>query len=276
MESILIATDFSKSANNAAEYAARLGEQLSVKNLILYHSYEPVPQSVRVPESNVLLEESIRERNLKSLDELKQELAVLTNGETNIITVTDHFVLSHGINNLTKKYDIGLVVIGLSDKSLWEKILLGSSTKEIVSTCRLPLLVVPSSSRYTPIDKIVMGCDLKKVSTTVPAEKIRELVALLNAHLLAVHVDHDEEQYFDSDIIRQQYAFYDLFEDIEPSIAYVDDQDVNRGILTYAEEQQAQMILVVAKTRSFFERLTKESISKKLATTSKFPLLIIH
>lgn len=276
MENILIATDFSKSANNAARYAALFGTQLKVKRLILYNTYEFFPTSVDIPESGALLEERLQERSLELLNELKLELMALTTEETTILTVSDAMDLSQGINKLAAEHDVSMVVIGLSGKHLWEKILVGSSTKKIIRTCRLPLLIVPSDSIYIPVRKIVMGCDLEEVSDTVPAEKIRDLIEILSAELFVVHVDHHEEQHFDSNIIRQQYAFYDLFEDLTPSIQYVDHEDIDRGILTHAEDLQAQIIVVVAKKHSFFERITKESISKKLASKSRLPLLIIH
>ena len=50
MESILLPTDFSATARNAALYALRLAKQLSVKKVVLYHSYEiPISMDPMAP-----------------------------------------------------------------------------------------------------------------------------------------------------------------------------------------------------------------------------------
>lgn len=276
METILIATDFSKSANHAARYAAHLSVQLNAKRLILYHSYELLPTSADIPESIALSDGRLHERSLDLLKELKQELVDGIDAETMILTIANSSNLDQGINDLAVEHGVSMVVIGLSGKHTWEKLLVGSSTKKLIGTCHISLLIVPVTSTFTEIYKIVMGCDLEDVSSTLPAEKISHFVGKLNAQLLVVHVDHREEEHFDADMIRQQYAFYDLLGDLDVSIRYIDNKSIDKGILTYTEENQAQMIIVVAKKHSMLERITKESISRKLAAKTAVPLLIIH
>jgi len=276
METIILATDFSQSAHNAAKYAAQLGVQLGVDRLILYHSFDILPTSADIPENMVLSEGKLAEQSQSFLQELKEELLVLTAKKMAILTIANSLNLERGINDLSEEYNASMVVIGLSGKNIWEKLLIGSSTKKLLSHCRLSLLIVPAQVDYQPIEKMVLACDLKAVYETVPIAKIRCLIESLKAQLLVVNVDHRENEHFSTDIIRQQYAFYDLFEDFYPSIHYVDNAAVDIGILEYTKQQQAQLIIAVAKKHTFFERIGKESVSKKLALKATVPLLILR
>lgn len=276
METLLIATDFSKAANHAAIYAAHLSNQLEAKHLILYHSYELLPTTADIPESIALSDGRLHERSLDLLDELKREFIQTLDPHTKITLVANSLNMEQGINNLAVEHGVNLVVIGLSGKNTWEKLLVGSSTKSLLKNCHLPLLVVPVNAAFQPIDKIVLGCDLEDVAETMPIEKLKYLIGKLNAQLLVVHVDYKEEEHFDADMIREQYDFYDLFEDFNASIHYIDNRNIDKGILSYTENHQAQMIIVIAKKHSFIERITKESISKKLAAKTRVPLLIIR
>ena len=69
METILIITDFSEAANNAASYSISLAQALGVKQIVLYHSYDPNTMTAKIPisasERIAFLEE--REKKLASL-----------------------------------------------------------------------------------------------------------------------------------------------------------------------------------------------------------------
>jgi len=275
METFLIAIDFSETSLHAARYAAQLSNQLKVDKIILYHAYDILPTTADIPASVTLSDGKMQERSIELLDDLKKELLPLAAVDTKILVKANSLNLEHGINDLAAQYGVSLIVIGLTGKKAWEKFIVGSSTKSILKKCHLPLLVIPQDATLIPIEKIVMGCDLKKVAETMPIEKIKNLIEGLNAQLLIVHVDHQENKHFSAEMIREQYAFYHLFEDVMSTMHYMDNKSVEKGIITYANQQHAQLILVIAKHHSFIERLTKESVTARLASKSTIPLLIM-
>ena len=80
MKNILVPTDFSATAKNAAFYALKLAEQLNVKKLVLYHSYEiPVTIDPMVPGIQMLDIESIKEGSEKALEKFTLELKAFAN-----------------------------------------------------------------------------------------------------------------------------------------------------------------------------------------------------
>jgi nucleotide-binding universal stress UspA family protein len=49
MKSIIVTTDFSETASNAALYAADIGVALGAESIILYHSYHQAPTAIEIP-----------------------------------------------------------------------------------------------------------------------------------------------------------------------------------------------------------------------------------
>jgi len=154
--------------------------------------------------------------------------------------------------------------------------LMGSSTKKLLKTCNLPTLIVPPQAKFKPIRKIVMGCDLKDVADTIPIAKFTHLINNFRAQLTVVNVSNSDKELLTTDEEREQDTFYDLFEELDPTIQYIGGRHVSKSILDYANQFDAQLIVVVAKKHSFIERITRASVSGELAATSEIPILIIR
>lgn len=101
MKTILIPTDFSPAAFNAAMYAAGLCEQLNVSRIILLHSYAlPDPDIIYLTDILEPLVEQKEEIRLERADKLKSlrerfEKEITTGIE--IITLSDERALSSAI-----------------------------------------------------------------------------------------------------------------------------------------------------------------------------------
>lgn len=274
MKAILVATDFSPSASNAAHYAAHLAVQLQVEHLILYHAYQMMPVSTEVPVNLVRSMEQLQENSEESLQRLKQNLLNVTGSDMLILIKAEFAELVEGSSNLAKVCEAGLIVIGSSGKGFGDRLLMGSATRKLLKKCPFPLLVVPGEATFRPIRKMLLGCDLSQVADTIPIVKLIQLVKGFHAQLQVVNVTAGEQE--DSGKAKEEHAFYDLFEDLDPSVQYIEGSDVSKGILAYAVQHEVDMIMVVAKKHTFLERLTKTSVSNKLASKSDIPLLIIR
>lgn len=72
MKNILVPTDFSATAQNAARYALQLAGQLGAPKVILYNAYQaPLMIDPMVPAVQLLDEEQLRSSSQDSLDKFK-------------------------------------------------------------------------------------------------------------------------------------------------------------------------------------------------------------
>lgn len=273
IKNMLVLTDFSEEASNAAVYAAGLAHQLNTRKVILYHSYESVavPATAFAPISGLPAE--TYELSLDKIKNLKTELEEWGSGNAEIEVRTDERSLIHAVNTLVQQLRIGLVVAGITGKTGLERALIGSNTLRLAKECWAPLLIVPSVANYKHIETVVFACDLKRVSATTPILAIKTFLRTLGVKLLILNVDSDGK-HFNADTIKELTELHELWDDLEPEYHYIDHEDTAQGIMEFAIQYRAELVITIPKHYGFFESLFHHSMTKRLAYHSYLPLLL--
>jgi len=276
MKTIIITTDFSKSALNAARYAVALAKSIGAHKLVLYHSYDSVPIGTDIPTTEVIPPHAY-EQSLTELKSVQEELETMlgNNTDINISVVVNDFPLLRGIELLAEEHDVAFVVAGTTGRSNLEQVLMGSNTVNLASSLKLPLLIVPKDALFVPIHKIVFACDLKKVSSSTPVNEIDQWLNRLSASLLVLHVDIKGKR-IDPDGVTEQYEMHRLLDRFRPEYHYTESEDIAGEIEGFARDHSAGLIITIPKSYSFFERLFRQSVSKQLIKKSNVPLLLLQ
>ena len=273
VKTMLVLTDFSDAALNAARYAAALTYQLRTSKLILYHSYDInwVPPTAFAPVGPGFTESP--EMSLEKIMDLKNDLEDWVAEQTGIEIRTDERTLVSATNMLSQQLQIGLVVSGITGKSNLEKILVGSNTIRLAKECLAPLLIVPPVAVFQPIKTVVFACDLKRVSASTPVLAIKAFVHALSARLLILNVDH-ENAHFEPGTINELTDLHQLWDDEQPEYHYLEHEDTSAGIMEFAGQQRAELVIIVPKEYGFFENIFHRSMTEKLAYHTHLPLLL--
>ncbi|MDB5128681.1 universal stress protein [Mucilaginibacter sp.] len=276
MKTILVLTDFSDAAANAALYAAALTHHLEVSGLILYHSYELKPPvqtavPVMVPEDV----ERFHKKSIENLTLLKDKLRSFTNERTIIEIATDDRQLIMAAELIGAQHQAGLLVMGVTGKSRLEQVLIGTNTINIAKESTIPVLLVPQEARFEKIRRIAFACDLKKVSQSTPAKEIRSLIHQLNAKLMVLNVDKEDQGHFTPDTIAEQTVLHQLWDKEDPEYHYINADNIAEGIAKFALEHDIQIVIAVPRRYGFFESLFHASLTKRLTFEILVPLLLI-
>ncbi|PSL49576.1 nucleotide-binding universal stress UspA family protein [Chitinophaga niastensis] len=276
MKTILVPTDFSDTAYNAATYALALAANLGATRIVLYHAYElivPIPDvPTVVPMVNP---DDLRDASLDGLEKMKKELSALVSSDTTLVVRADNTLLAATIDDVCKNEGADLIVMGITGGSKLEEILVGSNTIDVVKHTQCPVLVVPGIAKYKPIKKIVFAVDLRKVAETTPMEPLKKLLHIFNAELHVINIDH-ESKHFSTDTPFETLMLDTLLEDFQPVYHFIDNPNVVQGIVEFAEENHADLILTIPKKHGLFESIFKRSRTSKLAYQTHIPLLTIH
>ncbi|QNL48890.1 universal stress protein [Olivibacter sp. SDN3] len=274
MKTILLATDFSDAAFNAARYALSLSIQLNIERVLIYHSFNKLPIITEIPISEPYNSDHLEEECKEELNKLKEALNNQTNNSVVIEVLADHRSLDLAINQLASSYQVEFVVIGTSVKNQIERIFIGSNAVDLIRSTEYPLLIVPQSATYDDFNSMVYACDLKEVAQTVPVRMIKSWADNLQVRLLVVNVDYNDVGHFDPDTITEQYKLHELFGDTA-ELHYIDRKDLITGIIDFAQEHRAGMIFLVVRSYDFLERLFHRSISERLLWHVKLPLMFL-
>lgn len=276
MKTIIITTDFSGSASNAARYATKLAKSIDANQIVLYHAYDNLPIGTDLPMTDVV-PSLVEEQSLSNLKTVRAELEQVLgeNSGVSIHLATNNFPLLRGIEGLAEEWHADLVVAGTTGRSNLEQVLIGSNTVNLASSLKLPLLIIPEDADYDPIHKIVFACDLRKVSHSTPVAEIGQWLEILGAKLLVLNVILEGKR-ANPDTIMEQYKMHALLDVFQPEYHYTASDDIAEEIEEFAEDHDAELIITIPKSYGFFERLFRRSVSKQLIKKSHIPLLLLR
>ena len=272
MKNILILTDFSDNATLAARYAFLLADKKGIENITFLHANQTVEAITNSPMVTVTFED-LHEDAVRMMTQWKAELFIniTTTATTNFLV--EHINLETGLNKICEDHNIDLVVMGISGKSGWEKVVIGSNAVRVLENCNKPLLIIPNSSKIKYPEKVLLATDLKDVKVKLESTILDDFLSSTNLTLDVINVSDGESDFVD---LRHEIKdIFSLLEKYNPQFHYKTNSDVAEEINLFAIRNHSDIIVTIHKRRNWFSNLFRSSISKKLAWHSQVLLLVI-
>ena len=267
MNTILLATDYSPVAHNAAVYALHLAHHLQA-DLELVHSYiipfaytdSPVPL-LNIDEIQKIAEDSM-EAKVRQLEQLN----------TNGIRISHKIIagdIIECLEEIIKEKPPLLVVMGTygagSDSFLW-----GSVAVKALRTLKAPVLAIPAEASWQPVQKIGFSADYQQISEQTPVTEIMIWLNQMDASLEVVHVDKPEHLESVPTLLSEQ------LQDLKPTYHSLIHEHIEDAVAEFIVNHKIDWLLVIPKKHGFFENLFHKSRTKGLAQTSNVPVLALH
>ncbi len=272
MKTIIVATDFSKEAENATEYAAGLVQQIGGE-ILLFHHYIPSIHVSNARSSPSAFDESanrVRAKLAKRAEDLIASYAVPVSSQMSIMGD-----MRVEIERLITEREVRLLVMGMAAKSL-EQDLLGNTTTALIHRLNLPILAVPHEVKFKGIDRILFACDnLQGVHRTV-LEQIKDLATKEKASVEIFHVNNRIKRLLEEGIDEQTISNFG--EGLEGVTYYYKDVDSNAVIKAIQEEAiaiDADLLIMLPNRYGFWSSLIHRSKTRIMASGITIPLLSI-
>jgi len=278
MKTILVPTDFSATATNAAHYAVHLAKQLNCSKIIFYHAYQvPIMTDAVMTPVELLGIDEIKEASEKGLERFRRTLQEYAGADSGIEleTINEFAFLTDSIDEVCKVNSVDLVIIGITGGDKMEEVLIGSNTISVARHTTVPVIIVPSEVEFTPVKEIVLVCDFKKVIETTPVEPVRKLITETNAKLFVLNIDHEHKQTTD-DTPFESLMLDTLLQGLNPEYHFIDNADFVEGINQFVTNKKVDLIITIPKKHGWFEGLFKRSHTKMLAFHTHVPLVVMH
>lgn len=278
MQTILVPTDFSASAKNAAIYAINLAAQLKLQKIILYNAYLSPPvmnEPAGVPVIPVTDLETFKTISTDGLEQFTQSLKSICPSGVTLEQKSEFGDIVNDIDEICETTEADLVVLGITGTSKMEELLIGSTAVSVVKRTKVPVIIVPGEAQYASINNIMLACDFKNVAETIPVHAIKSILDATDAalHVLNVYEEVDEVS---PDKAKQKELLQTLFQEYEPGFHFVKNEDFTAGINEFVTANSIDLIIAVPKKHGFLHTLFREGHAKKLAFHSKVPLMYIH
>jgi len=275
MKTLLVPTDFSTTARNAAVYAIQFARQMHSSKIVFFNAYQSPP----VVDVNMAMVESVdfdllRKSSEDNLEVFKNELLPQSEGIA-LEILSDYGMVAVDINIVCDKVNADVIVMGVTGVGKLAETLMGSYAVDVSRNAKVPVIIVPPGAVFTPIKEIMLACDFSKVVESTPVQPIKNILNGTGAKLFVVNIDH-RNKHFRPDTPFESLMLDTLLHDYKPEYQFIDNNDFVEAINKFALEKEVDLIITIPKKMGWFDHLFKRSHTSMLAYHSHVPLMVVH
>lgn len=275
---ILIPTDFSKNALNAARYALSLYEgkdcEIFLLNIFRLNSYKT--DSLIIPEPGSAAFESSKAASEEGFAKLLDILRLHhTNPRHRYHTISTFNFLSEALKETIASKDIDLVVMGTQGATGSKGVIFGSNTVMAMEKIReCPILAVPEGVRFTPPKEIVFPTDYKD---PFKKRELNYLIEIAKMHDTAIRILHiKKEAKLSKEQENQKELLADLLRGVNHSFHNLSDIEIAKGISTFVKSRESDMIAFINRKHFFFNSVFSKPLVKEIGYHATTPILALH
>ena len=276
MKNILIPTDFSENGADAYAYALEFignGEA----NFHIVNVVVPISQSMEYPSTASIANQAILDsarNNLETLEAFEHEDGFVKSK----VKITTNVLLgrvAESIINESKRTNADLIIMGTTGKgkSNMEK-LLGSASSEVISNSKIPVLLIPKTYKFKPIDTIVYATDLDK-SDPFHMWKLSKSLLPNTVVMRCLHIIGKDVKRNDDKIKEFSQFLADNSSNIQTYFHIENSDKIEETISDFADNYDAEMIVMHRSAKNFWFRLFGTRHTKRMTYHLEVPLLIV-
>lgn len=275
MKTILVPTDFSETARNAAKYALAMADQIKANRIVIYNAFQaPVSVDPMVPTVQLLDMDLMKKSSEEGLAQFKEEMQKEPFGNIEIDTFSEYNVLTGGINELAKAVAADFIVMGITGGGAVTETLIGSNAVSVSLHSTIPVIIVPPEAIFKKINQVLLACDFKQVLETTPVKLLKQLLENTGAALHILHVNSSSEKSLN--VSFETMVLDGLLKTNNPQYHFIENENFTDGINQFADNNNIDIIITMPKKHGFFESIFKKSHTKRLAFHSHLPLMVMH
>jgi nucleotide-binding universal stress UspA family protein len=274
MTKILVPLDFSKSSDNALDYAIGLASFL-VTDIILLH----VESIFLYNLDSTILTNTIEEKVEISRNILKEKAAKIRKENMSISNVEYHVEagnIEKTISDYITNYRIDFVVMGIREpEKSATKQLLRSTVLPISKNSEAPVFVIPENYKYKKIQTIAYASEYSsEIKQHNGLFQIKFLNKLFDSKLNVLHVIPQNHVLNKIETEADQYV-EETLEETNHKTFVLSENKASNALLDFVNKNEVDLMVVEPKKHSFFHKLFYPSTTKEVAFKSPIPVLTI-
>lgn len=269
MKSIIVATDFSAEANNAAIYACNFASDTGAR-IVLFHLYHMSIHALNSRASSSAIDDlmkSSRDKLLKEADKLSEHFKI------EVSTIWSMGDFGEELQSAITSANADIVVMGMGSRST-EQDLLGNTTTLTVQSLKFPVLAVPKSADYQGIKTILFAYEVNRGIHKTILEKVKEVATQMGATIEVFHVSKKIDQIVNE---QKEISFTKAFEEgLEGTNYYyknVESDKIIDAIQNEIKQIGADLVIMIPHKYGFWESMVHRSKTSMMASRSEIPLL---
>ena len=264
MKTILAPIDFSEASVNALSFAAELSKRTSARLFVI----------------NVLQNGESETETKDKLKAIESDLKKSFSSDLKFESSFAHGDFVSALKKVTSAQRPDLVVMGTKGASGLKRILIGSNTVHIISSTRMPVLVIPEVARFenflnTEKNRIVLATDLDELENEDAIKILKEIALLMsNPKVRVLSVRPQKTSLPDAKRMYRDFLLSFFEPEIKGERATVFSGNVVQGINFYLNEHSDTGLLAMIARNS--GHLIQKHFTREMASHTHLPLLILH
>ena len=275
MKKILVSTDFSQQAKNALEFACgiakKTGASVHLINVVEHPAYNTFNASGEGSLDGGFDELYVIQLIKRNRDLLHQIVKDEVYKEFNIVPHLRVGSEFHNIAEVISEESADLMIIGISNLSGMEEILIGSNAEKIVRLAHCPVITLRKPIEANAINDIVFASNFTGDEKPL-VDRLKQLQEVFGAklHLVKVNTPSNFET---TRAIRQRIIhFVKLYDISNYTINIYSDVLQEDGIIYFSEDIKADMIAMATHGRTGLMHLIFGSIAEDVLNHAKRPV----
>ncbi|MES1224294.1 MAG: universal stress protein [Bacteroidota bacterium] len=270
---IVVPTDFSASALNAANYAADFAMAIGAEIALIHVCYFPITSEIPLPADviNQMLDDAA-----KNIEELKKDLAHKTGNKIRITARVRTGTITTQLDEFCKELQDVIVVMGAHVTNATERIIFGSNILSAMRSFLWPLIIVPNGIRFTGINIAGLACDLLDASATVHTDELRKLFNDFHPEVHVLHVTPKKHGMLNEEEIKGAEWMKEALKKFNPVFHYMQNENTESAIKDFSEQNNLDLLIIIPKKHGLFNRLLHKSQSKQMILNTHIPVMSIH
>lgn len=273
MKCILIPTDFSESANHAAQVGVQLAKKLKAEVSFLHLLSTPVEWAKLSLEKEKLYPET-----KAKIENAKDALLKLERrAEKDGVEANSMLLFNHGMEDIVtyiKKERHFMVVMGTHGEKGVDHIM-GSNTQKVLKNSPVPVLAVKLHDHMGPLKKIGIASDFKEKSLE-SFSRIIDLAKHLNLETEIVFVNVPYNFMETNRIEKTMEDFINTHPESKVKTFVYNAYSEERGIGMYIHDHKPDIIATITHKHSELVKFFRPGITEKLINHFDLPVLSLN
>lgn len=271
MKTILFATDFSRAAAKAANYATQLAQEIDAK-VVLLHAVSPMFAYTPDMQTFVYDNEAERQKKERALGRMIKRLTKISRGKVKFETYLKEGFAKDVIVEAIETIKPNFLVMGTIGQLPQASKFIGSLATDMISESGVPMVLVPPKAKFRPFENLVLALDFSKTIDAVIFEKMVSCLKSFKAVVNIISVTkHPEDKKQQETALRVR----ELLRNEPHTVSVLKSDDFQATLLDFAKKNHADLIVTLPKQHNFIERWFKQSNTEALAFRTDLPLIAI-
>jgi nucleotide-binding universal stress UspA family protein len=270
MDNLVVLTNLSPAAERARRYAAQLAGPLGAR-VVLLHVYQapalPAETGLELPSSAAYFD---REQVTTALEAIAGEMTVPTT-----VDVVDG-AFAEVLEAAVARYHPLLLVLGLTAADGYFDALLTNRALPLLRHSAYPSLLVPETAALRPPRRVVVGVDGEPFVVRDPAASmLQELLSTWQVQPTLAHTTTPDSSLSRNEVLRSVQRSGLLPEQTEINFSQPLASTPEDGLLQTAAAQEANLLVLLARRRSFLGQLFHRSVTARVLRQATLPVLLL-